>query len=126
MCGHGALYAGDAGDEPDETKTVKKTGKIETAASTNGEKRCMNKTKCHCSRTDPFIVNYEFTAEQIVHSPGASFPGDTKKGVKPCDCEKNDDVAHRGPHTGTQTGTFFKDLHLGGVPVTLGSPGGKK
>jgi hypothetical protein len=65
------------------------------------------------------IKSYSFTAEQIVYSPGASFAGDPKKNIKPCDCEKNANVAKRGPHTGTITGTYSNKLQYKGVPATL-------
>jgi hypothetical protein len=51
------------------------------------------------------VLDYAFTAEQIVYAPGSE-----------C-CEKNDEVAKRGPHTGTIKG---KDPRTyGGVPKKL-------
>jgi len=51
------------------------------------------------------VLDYAFTAEQIVYAPGSA-----------C-CEKDDQVAKRGPHTGTIKG---KDPRtFGGVPKTL-------
>ena len=37
---HGALYTGDAGGEPDESKTVKEPENIEKAAAKNGGAEC--------------------------------------------------------------------------------------
>ena len=61
------------------------------------------------------VINYSFTAEQIVYSPGGSFSGSTP----PCNCEKNDSVAKKGPHTATVRGTFSRRLRYSGAPATL-------
>ena len=43
------------------------------------------------------VIWYEFTAEQIVYSPGATFKGGFLR--RSCECEKNDEVAKKGPYT---------------------------
>jgi len=59
---------------------------------------------------DPLSQNdwfsYNFTAEQTVYSPGKSFSGDQKTGITPCDCEKQDPVATKGPHTAIVSGFY--------------------
>jgi len=60
------------------------------------------------------VIQYSFTAEQIVYSPGAPLPG-----TPHCSCEKNDNVAKKGPHTGTVRGTFSRRLRYSGAPATL-------
>jgi hypothetical protein len=65
------------------------------------------------------VIDYSFTAEQIVYSPGGSFPANPKKKLPPCDCEKNDNVVKKGPHTGTVKGTVSRKLRYGGAPATL-------
>ena len=51
-------------------------------------------------------IDFEFTAEQIVYSLGDA-----------CCCEKNDQVAKKGPHTGTIKGKYPRIFT--GVPATL-------
>jgi hypothetical protein len=71
------------------------------------------------ARERDVIQSYEFTAEQIIYSPGAAFKGDPKRKNQPdCECEKNDEVAKKGPHTATVTGPVPKLKHLG-VPADL-------
>ena len=60
------------------------------------------------------VIKYSFTAEQIVYSPGRTLPGTPQ-----CNCEKNDNVAKKGPHTGTVRGTFSRRLRYSGAPATL-------
>jgi hypothetical protein len=61
------------------------------------------------------IVFYEFTAEQIVYSPGR----DLSKQEWNCDCEKNKEVAKKGPHTGKVSGKQSGGYHYEGVPADL-------
>jgi len=61
------------------------------------------------------VIDYSFAAEQIVYSPGGSFPAYPKKKLSPCDCEKNDNVAKKGPHTGTVKGTYSRKLKYTGA-----------
>ena len=68
---------------------------------------------------DSVIAYYSFTAEQIVYSPGKSYPGNPKKGTTPCDCEKNKQVAKKGPHTATAKGPAAGPIKWGGVPADL-------
>jgi RHS repeat-associated protein len=66
-----------------------------------------------------WVIDYQFTAEQIVYSPGKSFSGDPKQGTQPCDCEKNDRVASKGPHTATLYGAYPGPYQTTGLPADL-------
>jgi hypothetical protein len=65
------------------------------------------------------IIQYQFTAEQIVYSPGKSFAGNPDKKTEGCECEKNDQVAKRGPHTAKIEGTYPGPYRYDGVPADL-------
>lgn len=62
------------------------------------------------------IIYYEFTAEQVVYSPGKNFKGGLFS--KSCECEANPEVAKKGPHTATVSGKTGS-YKYGGVPVDL-------
>ena len=69
--------------------------------------------------SDSTINYWSFSAEQIVYSPGKSWPADPKKKLVPCDCEKNKEVAKKGPHTGTMSGPASGPLKITGAPANL-------
>jgi hypothetical protein len=73
--------------------------------------------RVHCS-PNPLSVNS--TQAQIVYSPGNNFAANKDKKLDACECEKNDEVAKRGPHTASVTGTYSKKLKYDdGVPKEL-------
>ena len=89
---------------------------------TTASSRCPRKDRCY-----PFLpgiqsyylvgaTSYEFTAEQIVYSPGNSFSADPKKGLLACNCDKDDQVAKKGPHTATAKGKWSTKVKYTGVP----------
>lgn len=59
------------------------------------------------------IEYYEFTAEQIVYAPGR----DLSQQKMNCDCEKNNEVAKKGPHTVKVRGKRSQGYHYEGVPA---------
>ena len=65
------------------------------------------------------VIDFSFTAEQIVYSPGKNFAANKDKKVDACECEENKEVAKRGPHTASVTGTYSKKLKYDGVPKEL-------
>lgn len=66
------------------------------------------------------VIEFSFTAKQIVYLPGNNFAANKDKKLDACECEKNDEVAKRGPHTASVTGTYSKKLKYDdGVPKEL-------